>query len=99
MGPITLKKQKQVYLRLCESIVSQQLSVKAADTIYDRFLAFYDNREPTPRQILDTPVERLRSAGLSNAKAGYRDVAKFELEKGMEPQKIARMTMKKSWII
>ena len=93
IGPITLKKGKPVYLRLCESIVSQQLSVKAADTIHGRFLQLYGDVEPTPQQILDTPLEQLHSVGLSKAKARYlQNVARFELEKGMGLARLTKMT-------
>ncbi len=93
IGPIVLKKRKQVYLRLCESIVSQQLSVKAADTIHGRFLQLYGEQEPTPQQILETPLEQLHSVGLSKAKATYlQNVARFEIEKGMDVQRLTRMT-------
>jgi DNA-3-methyladenine glycosylase II len=93
MGHIKLPRRRYVYLRLCESIVSQQLSVKAADTIYGRFLALYGGKAPTPRQILDTPTTSLRAAGLSNSKASYlHNVARFELEHGMGTGKLRNMT-------
>ena len=93
LGPVSLKKRNRVYLRLCESIVSQQLSVKAADTIYARFLSLFNGQEPTPQQIMDTPLERLRAAGLSRAKSMYlQNVARFEIEKGMEVRRLNRMT-------
>ena len=60
-----------IYLDLLDSIVSQQLSVKAAGTIFQRFLEIYDDLNPTPYKILDTDVEILRGCGLSYQKAGY----------------------------
>jgi DNA-3-methyladenine glycosylase II len=60
-----------IYLDLLDSIVSQQLSVKAAGTIFQRFLEIYDDLNPTPHKILDTDVEILRGCGLSYQKAGY----------------------------
>jgi len=93
IGPLRLKKRKQVYLRLIESIVSQQLSVKAADMIHGRFLQLYGGREPTPQEILDTPPEHLRAAGLSRAKAMYiHNVARFELEQGMDSRRLHTMS-------
>ena len=68
--PFELKKQKNVYLHLCASIISQQLSTKVARVIYDRFLKLFD-KEPAPQQVLDTSLVKLRSIGLSNAKASY----------------------------
>ena len=87
-----LVKRKKVYLHLCASIMSQQLSTKVADVIHRRFLALYGDKEPSPRQILDTPFETLRAIGLSNAKVNYvKNVAQFELEQGLSPAKLNRM--------
>ena len=93
LGNVTLKKRDKVYLRLIESIVSQQLSVKAADTIFKRFLQLYGDAEPTPQQILDTTVDQLRLAGLSRPKATYiHNVAAFALAHGMDAEKLTPMT-------
>jgi DNA-3-methyladenine glycosylase II len=69
--PFILSKRKNVYLHLCNSIMSQQLSTKVADVFQQRFLNLYNNKIPTAQQIADTPFETLRSIGLSNAKANY----------------------------
>jgi len=65
-----------------ESIVYQQLSGKAAETILRRVVALYRPRRfPRPVDILETPVERLRAAGLSAAKtAAVKDLAARTLE-------------------
>ena len=91
-GMLQLKKQKNLYLYLCYSIMSQQLSTKVADVIRRRFIDVYGG-EPTARQIVETPFEKLRAIGLSNAKVNYvQNVARFELDKGMSHQKLSRMT-------
>ena len=59
------------YEDLLSSIVSQQLSTKVARVIHQRFLALYGGLPPEPHELLDTPHEVLRSAGLSNQKANY----------------------------
>jgi len=90
-GPFRLKKQKNLCLYLCYSIMSQQLSTKVASVIKKRFLDLYGG-EPSPQQILDTPFEKLRGIGLSNAKVNYvQNVARFELEQGMDHRKLAKM--------
>ena len=66
-----LTKRKNVYLHLCTSIMSQQLSTKVADVFHKRFLDLYTTKTPTAAQISATPFETLRSIGLSNAKANY----------------------------
>lgn len=70
-GAFELKPRKKVYLHLCASIMSQQLSTTVADIIYQRFVHLYPKPAPTIAQILDTPFEQLRGIGLSNAKAQY----------------------------
>src|ERR1700743_1090008 len=91
--PYELKKRKNVCVRLCASIMSQQLSTKVADVIFKRFLALYDDKEPTPQQILDTPYETLRSIGLSNAKANYvQNVCRFFLEEKVTDAKLHKMS-------
>ncbi len=69
--PFVLVKKKNVYLHLCFSIMSQQLSTKVADVFHRRFLNLYSTKNPTAVQIAATPFETLRSIGLSNAKANY----------------------------
>ena len=91
-GILQLKKQKNLYLYLCYSIMSQQLSTKVASVIRKRFIDLYSG-EPTAAQIVETPFEKLRTLGLSNAKVNYvQNVARFEIEKGMSHQKLSRMT-------
>lgn len=72
------------YEWLLRAIVFQQLSTLAARTILGRVLAIHDpggpGRFPTPDELLATPVERLRAAGLSAAKAAaVRDLAHHTL--------------------
>ncbi len=69
------------YQELVESIISQQLSVKAAATILKRFKALFTSDFPNPAEILDEEIETFRSVGLSRQKAGYiRDLAEKVLD-------------------
>ena len=61
----------QLFDDLLRSIVSQQLSTKAAATIYDRFLALFENKMPTPDQIKKLSDLQLRAVGLSGQKSAY----------------------------
>lgn len=70
-GPFELELKSDYYNALVSSIVGQQLSVKAAASIRNRFLELFDNKLPTPEQILQTDSELLRRAGFSRAKAEY----------------------------
>ena len=91
--PHQLKKRKNIWIYLCASIMSQQLSTKVADVIYKRFIALYGGKEPTPEQIIETPSETLRGIGLSNNKVSYiKNVAQFETDYGMDAKKLAKMT-------
>jgi DNA-3-methyladenine glycosylase II len=58
------------------TITGQQLSSKAAATIYTRLTGLYGGRTPTPEEIIATEPQQLRDVGLSGAKAAYlRDLA------------------------
>ena len=92
-NPHQLKKRKNICIYLCASIMSQQLSTKVADVIYNRFIDLFGGKEPTPQQIIDMPFEKLRAIGLSNAKVSYvKNVAAFELESGMDNRKLNKMS-------
>ena len=91
--PFVLVSRKNVYLHLCSSIMSQQLSTKVAAVIYNRFLNLYKNKKPGPQQIIDTPVETLRSIGLSNAKAQYvQNVCRFFLAEKITDATLHKMS-------
>jgi len=80
-GPAQLQPHTNYYGALVSSIVSQQLSVKAADAIEKRFLDLFDGKFPTPEQILSVDVEQLRSIGFSYAKGRYvHDLAQHILD-------------------
>jgi DNA-3-methyladenine glycosylase II len=69
-GPPPLTPTRDPFHSLARAIVYQQLSGAAAGTIFGRFLALYPGGKfPTPDALAATPVARLRSAGLSGAKA------------------------------
>jgi DNA-3-methyladenine glycosylase II len=64
------------YGTLLGSVISQQLSTKAARTIYNRVLELFGGRTPTPAEILATDPAALRGCGLSGRKVEYiRDLA------------------------
>ncbi len=80
IGPfrMELKTSRSLFGALAEAIVYQQLSNKAAATIYGRVEALYPRARAgfTPRHILATPDEKLRGCGLSRAKVlAVRDLA------------------------
>lgn len=80
-GLCTIQPNSNYYQDLVESIIGQQLSVKAAASIRNRFRDMFDGKLPTPEQILTKDVEDLRAIGFSWAKANYvRDLAQHVLD-------------------
>lgn len=67
----TFSPHKNYYQELVESIISQQLSVKAARTILDRFKALFTADFPEPADILSKDIETYRAVGLSRQKTSY----------------------------
>jgi 3-methyladenine DNA glycosylase/8-oxoguanine DNA glycosylase len=66
------KKDSNYFEALVRAIVYQQLSGKAAATIYKRFKdLFPENKHPSPNIVMERSHEELRSTGLSNQKATY----------------------------
>jgi DNA-3-methyladenine glycosylase II len=73
------------YGTLVRSIVGQQLSTKAAATIYGRLTELFDGRTPTPQQLLDADPEAIRAAGMSRPKIAYlRSLAEHVLSGELE---------------
>ncbi len=86
-------RSKHLLEKLVESTISQQLSNKAADTIYNRFLVLFDNKFPSIKQILDIDIEKLRSAGMSYSKANYvKNIANAFKQGELVIEKIVKMS-------
>jgi DNA-3-methyladenine glycosylase II len=82
-----LKRERpgDAYGTLVRAIVGQQLSTKAAATIYGRVLELFKGHTPTPKQLLKVSPESLRAAGLSRAKVAYlRDLAQHVEDGALE---------------
>ncbi|MCX7009366.1 MAG: DNA-3-methyladenine glycosylase 2 family protein [Kiritimatiellaeota bacterium] len=88
-----LPRSADLYRALLDAIVSQQLSGRAAATIFERFLDLFPDREPTPRRLQAMSLPRLRSAGISRQKAGYlKNVAAFALRQPLDRATLRRMS-------
>jgi len=88
-GAPTLVPTSDAVQSLARAIVSQQLSGKAAATIWGRFLAIYGKRFPRAQRILETPDADLRAAGLSGAKgAAIKDLARHVVERKLVPARL-----------
>ncbi len=103
----TGKVKRSRFEALVESIVSQQLSVKAADTIFLRFVAIFNKPQnikkqktnslklkfPTPEIILQTSITKFRKVGISNNKALYiKDLASKIVNRELKLNQLARLT-------
>ena len=76
-----IETHSDIYVDLLGSIVSQQLSVKAAATINGRFLDLFPKQQPWPELVLGLDTEILRGCGLSYQKAGYiKNIAQYWLD-------------------
>ncbi len=84
---------RDYYGALVNSIIGQQLSVKAAATIKQRFGDLFGGQLPAPEAILETSVEELRAVGLSRAKANYvRDLAKHVIDGRLRFNKLSQQS-------
>jgi DNA-3-methyladenine glycosylase II len=80
------------YGALLRAIVGQQLSTKAARTIYLRVLDLFDGSTPSPEQLLEVGEEDLRAAGLSGRKVSYiRDLAAHVISGELELDRLDQL--------
>jgi DNA-3-methyladenine glycosylase II len=93
-GAPTIAPTTDAVRSLARAIVSQQLSGKAAATIWDRFVALYPRKQfPRPAAILATSDAALRAAGLSGAKAAaLKDLARHVVDKKLVPARLPAAT-------
>jgi DNA-3-methyladenine glycosylase II len=69
------------FMALAEAIASQQLSVKAADTIFARFCGLFPDRRPTPAFFVTLGDDAIRATGFSRSKVVFlRDLASRVLD-------------------
>ncbi len=71
VGPCTLQPDPDVFEALVDAIISQQISVKAADAIMTRIRAALPDGLVTPDALVPFDYEQLRTIGLSPQKARY----------------------------
>jgi len=71
LHPFEIHKGSSYYEALLESIVSQQLSIKASDTIWKRFILLLPDQEVIPESVYKIPDQKIRDAGISWQKVSY----------------------------
>jgi len=87
------RRNTDVYGTLLQSVISQQLSVKAAATIHKRVLELFPDNNPHPDYLVRISTTRLRNAGLSKQKAGYlKAIARFAVDEGLDYAELSRQS-------
>lgn len=93
-NPCLIRPHTRYFETLTGSIISQQLSTKAADTIWKRFQSLYAPvRCPRPEHILATPDETLRATGMSYGKVAFiKDLAARTADGSLKLARLSRMS-------
>lgn len=87
------RRPADAYGALLRTIVGQQLSTKAARTIYGRVLELFGGRTPAPERLLEASEDELRAAGLSGRKVAYiRDLAAHVLGGELELDRLDELS-------
>lgn len=85
------KARTDLYFHLMRAIAGQQLSVKAAATIWDRVIQLFPDQYPHAHQMLSMDKEKLRAAGLSYQKVGYmKNIAQFSIDQTLDYKKLRK---------
>jgi len=96
IGPCTLRPRRDYFVKLCQSIFSQQISTAAATSLFGRFRDQFPQRRPTPAKVLEflrtAPEEKIKSVGLSRQKRAYVEDLAERFATGQVPtRRFARM--------
>ena len=87
-----LTSRKDIFFSLCKSIIGQQISVMAANSVFSKFKKRCKNKI-TAKTISKLSITQLRSCGLSRLKAiGIKSLAKQTLDKSFNPKLIPKMS-------
>ena len=88
----SLVTRNDVFFSLCKSIIGQQISVAAANSVFSRFKKKCKNKI-NARTVNKLSFNSLKSCGLSKQKVkGIKDLAKKTLDKSFKPSLIKNMT-------
>lgn len=91
IGELEPRLEPGPFVYLLRTVAGQQLSVKAAASIFARFLELLP--APTPENVLALTPDQLRAVGYSYGKASYlHNIAQFWMEHGITETKLQAMT-------
>lgn len=95
VGPCQMKPRRDYFVALCRAIFAQQLNVRVAQVLFDRFQNLMPGRRLTPEaviKVLEAP-ESVRGCGLSRPKASYiRDLAQHFVDGRIPTRRLSRMS-------
>ena len=92
VGPPRIHSYPSTFESLARAIAYQQLSGKAARTIWGRVLGLFPDRKPVPEALLRKRDVTLRRAGLSHAKiAAVKDLARHVVRGDLDPPALRRL--------
>jgi len=92
-GPCKLQTSAPYFPVMVETVISQQLSTKAARAIFGRLLLIVGRKAPRPADILDIPDDELRAIGFSRSKTRYvKNIAEAFHSQRMGPRTFALMS-------
>ena len=89
---IILTSRKDVFYSLCKSIIGQQISVAAANSVFEKFKKKCKNKI-NAKVVFKMPSAQLKTCGLSTQKVrGIKNLAKQTLDKSFNPKLIPKMS-------
>lgn len=96
VGPCTLHPRRDLFIVLCQSIFSQQISTRVAEVLFARFRALFPRSRPTPRRVREALMGDetfIAGCGLSRQKKAYLLDLSHHFEQRLVPwRKFSRMT-------
>jgi DNA-3-methyladenine glycosylase II len=94
VGKCEIKPRKDHFIALCRAIFAQQLNIRVAQVLFDRFCGLFPGRKPKPEVVLELLKDEgaLKGCGLSRQKAAYiRDLSQHFVDKRIPTRKLSRM--------
>ena len=87
-----LTTRRDIFFSLCKSIIGQQISVAAANSVFLKFKKKCNNKI-NAKSVSKLSTSQLRSCGLSRQKiSGIKNLAKNILDKSFKPNLISKMS-------
>lgn len=91
-GEIKLSKKQELFLELCDHIISQQLSIKASAAILNRFIELFPNKKLDPKTLLKLKDQQIRDIGISWSKIKYlKDLAQKIVDKEIDLESLDKL--------